>query len=1064
MRKFLLVFAILFFMLILSACNAGGKAPAGTCQPTNTDGAATIYIPGDTFTMGSADTDPAAAQDEKPQHDVTLSCYNIYKKEVTNAMYDACVGEGACFPNVQPVGDTPTENAADPTYAENPVVGVDYNMAKAYCDWAGGRLPTEAEWEYAARGKKLSLFPWGDAAPSCNLANFKDCLTPADTLKVGSLTKGESSFKLQDMSGNAWEWTFDWYAKDYYAHSETNGPIGPLNGYYKVVRGGGYNSIADYLRGGNRHAGDPYSPYTNVGFRCVTGPITIPEGYTPPDPNKHGFPHDDPVDDDDPGHPQPIVGFGSHDPGCPDPNGNLHFIIDNFGMLNPQMTAFIVDGIPYTCSYDAVNKQFECVGPEPQNNNPTYSVSLCVHYDNGGDWCVPNIVFQKPQNCDDSKTPAHTTYKVGCPIGGLIPITLHSDSPITWDTAETEGGGPMLNCHYDTPNDYDCLAPEVIMNGKYHFIYTGHDANYVIGYEIFKTPDPNCNGQLNFWPGTYCDQGFPMLDVTWVPANEVLTNITINGFPNQLIAIGPGSATTSISPFLQGTQAFVQVDLGNHPPMVKPINVPQCDGKKLSFSDYCKAATNAPGVEINWSPDTDVLNSISINGNPANIVMQNPGYAEVELDPSLKGQMVTVEVCIQDRPCATKNFIASKCAPGDITSVAMCHPTTNEPMLNVWYNPASPDPTSTKINNTPANIFSSAPGYMGIDISAFTQGWNSTLEVCLQNYPCHTEDFQVPVCEDKPGKVGFWTGGSCAGPGAMVDMVYWPGTESVTSLKVDGVDVPWTPLVPNDPTHMHYLMDDSWLGKTFSVDLCLGNNQCFDEIVTIPADCKTPTGETGAHGMTTCDKGLPTACIMYWPPDPQITSIGVGGNDYPCVLLNPGGNPSNVHCALKSSMSGTDITVDICPGNVCMSFPLYDVVNCSGETGGCQCRLMGVECLSASTIGFTVQTCAADPVPLQAQGITASDGENTYDCQLTNQVGQVYCGGPRPNNPGTLVLSYKKEGGDATYECSLDDFASAVPVCNKNCSQYSNEGDCSANHCYWRNFGFAAPDYRCVSN
>ena len=248
--------------------------------------------------------DPAAAQDEKPQHDVTLSCYNIYKKEVTNAMYDACVGAGACFPNIQPIADTPTENAADPTYAENPAVGVDYNMAKAYCDWAGGRLPTEAEWEYASRGKKLSLFPWGDAAPSCDLANFKDCLTPADTLKVGSLTKGKSSFKLEDMSGNAWEWVFDWYAKDYYAHSETSGPIGPLNGYYKVVRGGGYNSVADYLRGGNRHAGDPYTPYMNVGFRCVTGPITIPEGYTPPDPHKHGFPDHDPVDDDDPDKPQ----------------------------------------------------------------------------------------------------------------------------------------------------------------------------------------------------------------------------------------------------------------------------------------------------------------------------------------------------------------------------------------------------------------------------------------------------------------------------------------------------------------------------------------------------------------------------------------------------------------------------------------------------------------------------------------------------------------------------------------------------------------------------------------
>lgn len=1047
MRKLLLVFAILFFMLILSACNAGGKAPAGTCQPTNTDGAATIYIPGDTFTMGSADTDPAAAQDEKPQHDVTVSCYNIYKKEVTNAMYDACVGEGACFPNVQPVADTPTENAADPTYAENPVVGVDYNMAKAYCDWAGGRLPTEAEWEYAARGKKLSLFPWGDAAPSCDMANFKDCLTPADTLKVGSLAKGDSSFKLEDMAGNAWEWIFDWYAKDYYAHSETNGPIGPLNGYYKVVRGGGYNSIADYLRGGNRHAGDPYSPYTNVGFRCVTGPITIPEGYTPPDPNKHGFPHDDPVDDDDPGNPQTIVGFGSHDPGCPDPNGNLHFIIDNFGMVNPQMTSFIVDGIPYTCSYDAINKQFECVGPEPQNNNPTYSVSLCVHSDNGGDWCVPNIVFQKPQNCDDSKTPAHTTYKVDCPIGGLIPITLHSDSPVTWDTAETEGGGPMSNCHYDTPNDYDCLAPEAIMNGKYHFIYNGHDANYVIGYEIFKTPDPDCNGELNFWPGTYCDQGFPKLSVAWVPANEDITDFQINGNLSQLIANGPGSVTTDINPALQGTQAFVQVTIDNHPPIVKPINVPQCDGKKMSMSAFGCGEPNPAGADIWWTPMSDSLNSVEVDGNPATIVVQGLGHVEISFPTAQSGDWVNYEVCINGRPCETFFYLLPNCSDKNLWVSAFGCGEPNPAGADIWWTPLSDTLNSVKVDGNPATIVVQGPGHVEISFPLAHSGDLVTYEVCINGRSCQSFPYVLSKCDGKPGNDGFWASGGCWQTGPIVDMVYWPDTESVMMLKIDGVNVPWTPLVPNDPTHMHYLLDDTWLGKTFPVDLCLGNNQCFGEIVTIPADCKTPPGETGAEGTTFCDKGIPTACIFYHPDDPVVPSISVNGNDYSCVLLFQG-PPSNIHCALNPSMGGTTITANICPGGVCQDITL-DVNNCQGETGGCQCRLMGVECLSSSAIGFTVQTCAADPVPLQAQGITATDGENTYDCQLTNQVGQVYCGGLRPNNPGTLVLSYKKEGGDSQYECSLDDFASAVPVCDKNCPQYSNEADCSANHCYW---------------
>ena len=1048
-------------MLILSACNAGGKAPTGACQPTNTDGAATILIPGDTFTMGSADSDPVAVQDEKPQHDVTLSCYNIYKKEVTNAMYDACVGAGACFPNIQPVPDTPTENTADPTYAENPAVGVDYNMAKAYCEWAGGRLPTEAEWEYAARGKKLTMFPWGDASPSCDLANFKDCLTPADTLKVGSLTKGKSSFKLEDMAGNAWEWVFDWYAKDYYAHSETNGPIGPLNGYYKVVRGGGYNSVADYLRGGNRHAGDPYTPYMNVGFRCATGPVTIPDGYTPPDPHKHGFPDHDPVDDDDPDKPKPVLGWFMDLPGCPDPNGNLHLIVKLFGFNNPQMTSFNVDGTPFTCTWDAPNNQFECVGPEPQNNNPKYAGDMCIHSDEG-DFCMLTFELPKPQNCDSAYTPPDTKYVMDCPVNGLIPVTITSLPAINWTKAETVGGGPMQNCHYNFATEYECLAPAVLTNGQYHFHYEGNDANFPYIYDIYANPDPNCNGEVNFWPDVYCDKDAAKLDVTWVPANEDIMDFQINGNQSQLLANGPGSVTTDFNSALQGQQAFIQVTIDNHPPITKAVVVPQCDGKMLTYFEYCDAANNTHMAQVWWLPATDTLDSISINGNPANIVVSVPGHVEIELDASMEGQMVSMEACIQGRPCATFYFIVSECKLGDVTAAAMCHPTTNEPMLNVWYNPAAPDPTSTKINNTPATIFSSAPGQMSIDISMFTQGWNSTLEVCLQNYPCHTEDFLVPVCEDKPGDVGFSAGGGCWGPGPLVDMFYWPASETVTMLKVDGANVPWAPYAPNDTAHMHYLLDDTWLGKTFPVNICLSNNQCFGEIVTIPADCKTPPGETGAEGTTFCEKGIPIACIFYRPDDPVVPSINVNGNDYSCDLLFQG-PPSNIHCALNPSMQGTTVTANICPGSVCQNIPLV-VKNCEGDTSGCACRLLGVECLSSSTIGFTIQTCAGNPVPLQAQGITATDGENTYQCQLTNQVGQVYCGGPHPNNPGTLVLTYKKEGGDAQYECSLDDFASAVPVCDKKCYQYDNEGDCSANHCAWKNFGFAAPDYKCVNN
>ena len=355
-------------------------------------------------------------------------------------------------------------------------------------------------------------------------------------------------------------------------------------------------------------------------------------------------------------------------------------------MINPQITSFVVDGIPYNCTYDANNDQFECVGPDPQNNNPTYSVNLCFHSDNGGDWCLQNMVYQKPQNCDDAYTPPRHEICDGLPGEWVDPCDHH--------ILASRSTGPKRKPWVVDPCrivitilqlSMNAWRRHVLTNGQYHFHFEGNDANFPYIYDIYADPNPNCNGEFNFWPSAYCNQGFPQLDVTWVPANEALTSITINGFPNQTIAINPGSVTTSISPFLQGTQAFVQVTIGNHPPLVKPINVPQCDGKKLTWGQGC---VPQPFVMVSWLPITDTLDSITFNGNPAPIVVADPGQVQIKLDAALQGQPIAMEVCIQGRPCFTKNFIGAKCEPGDVSITPMCHPTTNEPMLNVWYIPA----------------------------------------------------------------------------------------------------------------------------------------------------------------------------------------------------------------------------------------------------------------------------------------------------------------------------------------------------------------------------------------
>jgi formylglycine-generating enzyme required for sulfatase activity len=261
-------------MTLTAALPAGTPGPTG---PTNTDGAGTIFIPGGTYPVGSSSDDLAALPDEFPQHYVTLTAYSIYTHEVTNEMYQACVTAGTC-PAAAPLPEEMFDYASNPSFAPFPVVNVDWNMADTYCEWAGGRLPTEAEWEVAARGEKGNIYPWGSDTPTCNTAGFQDCAGGIPLpFMVGYFALGNSPWGAWDMAGNVWEWVNDWYEPSPYTKDPVTNPIGPWSGEYKVLRGGGWNSSAESLRSAMRLGTSASDAYWDVGFRCVPNGLPVPE-------------------------------------------------------------------------------------------------------------------------------------------------------------------------------------------------------------------------------------------------------------------------------------------------------------------------------------------------------------------------------------------------------------------------------------------------------------------------------------------------------------------------------------------------------------------------------------------------------------------------------------------------------------------------------------------------------------------------------------------------------------------------------------------------------------------
>lgn len=232
---------------------------AGICVP---DGMK--LIPGGAFAMGcNVAVDSECGFEESPYHQVTLSSYFMDRTEVTVAAYQQCVTAGSC--TVAIAGGTCNWGVVGRD--QHPVNCLSWTQADAYCSWVGKQLPSEAQWEMAARGTDGRRFPWGNADADCDFAVMVDCA--GDTAPVCSRSPiGDSPYGLCDMSGNVFEWVSDWYSSDYYPSSPDTDPAGPSTGSFRVVRGGGFNLQATYLRASSRYYGAPSVVVSYLGFRC----------------------------------------------------------------------------------------------------------------------------------------------------------------------------------------------------------------------------------------------------------------------------------------------------------------------------------------------------------------------------------------------------------------------------------------------------------------------------------------------------------------------------------------------------------------------------------------------------------------------------------------------------------------------------------------------------------------------------------------------------------------------------------------------------------------------------
>lgn len=446
------------------------------------DGSTLVAVPGGEFTMGYGNEDNL-------EHKVTLNDFWIYRDEVTNGQYALCVSLGKCSP---PTASLDIYYGQD-LHRNEPVTGVKWDQAQAYCEFVNGRLPSEAEWEKTARGPAGNVYPWGEAAANCELANASKC--KSETTTVGFYPKGVSYYGATDMLGNVFEWVADWFDPQYYQVSPAESPLGPETGTLRSVRSSAHHTAFYLAEVARRYNEDPTKPRDDLGFRCV---VEDPTQFAPwcqmvavvgPDLSGNGPTVSQIPVPDCPDISVTTAGFCNKNFNPPQPSASLNFSVDPLpaGAVVNYPAGCVPDGATadptdYYCagagSEGSASIQASCTvppPPAPAGCAPGYTQNgnIC-EYTGGalagipGAQCLPGINYDPATQCCGVIPGATDSYAL-CPVGTYYVFNGGVGVCMPWplQTTVTDSASVGLgSC--DKPGENGCNLNQVAC-GNYKF-------------------------------------------------------------------------------------------------------------------------------------------------------------------------------------------------------------------------------------------------------------------------------------------------------------------------------------------------------------------------------------------------------------------------------------------------------------------------------------------------------------------------------------------------------------------------------------------------------------------